>query len=125
LREILNMKITRLLLIIYCFSFLFYSCTAGENRLCINPYGHEITAIRSDHIIIHWDPWRNADSYSIEYGLEDFELGTGTRRLTVDPALRIDELQPNTYYEYYLRSNCSVGDLPEYNGPNGFLTLEE
>jgi len=119
------MKITRLLLIIYSFTFLFFSCNGDDDLTCINPKGLEISDIRSDGITIRWKLWRNADSYTIEYGLLDYEFGTGTRRITVDPFLFINNLQPNTRYEFYLMSNCSVGDAPEFNGPNSFLTLEE
>ncbi len=119
------MKITRLLLIIYCITLLFSSCNSDDDLTCINPKGLKISDIRSDGITIRWRLWRNADSYTIEYGLLDFEFGTGTRRLTVDPVLFIHGLQPNTRYEFYLRSNCSVGDAQEFNGPNSFLTLEE
>lgn len=63
-----------------------------------------------------------AEAWHIEYGVQDFEQGTGILVELTDTFYTIPDLIPETTYEYYVRDSCDVGDLSVWNGPITFTT---
>jgi len=114
------MKIFKMLFltIVLTVSCLMMSCSSEEKGICQNPKGVSSYMERTTDVTIFWNPWRNADNYTIEYGLFGFSLGTGTRIVVQGRDKKITGLQPDTQYHFFIRSNCSVGDEVEFNGPN-------
>ncbi|MCB0640143.1 MAG: T9SS type A sorting domain-containing protein, partial [Phaeodactylibacter sp.] len=70
--------------------------------------------------------WAAADSsgtYTLEYGPLGFILGTGVATPTSETELTVNGLSENTYYDAYLRYDCSNGDKAKTLGPITFKTL--
>ena len=65
---------------------------------------------------LRWQGWGYPDHWEVEYGPRGFELGTGTMVETNETSFAIYELeqqgvlQPNTWYDFYVRSVCH-GDV--------------
>ncbi len=51
----------------------------------------------------------NVRNYEIEYGLEGFSIGSGTVITTdsFDTSFNVNNLDPSTTYDFYVRANCS------------------
>ncbi|WP_010180205.1 fibronectin type III domain-containing protein [Aquimarina agarilytica] len=59
---------------------------------------------------LNWTETPNSnDSYSIEYGLEGFERGTGTILNTNENFIILDNLTKSTSYQAYITTECAKG----------------
>ena len=58
---------------------------------------------------IMWSDTTNSSSWTIEYGVSGFVLGTGTIDNAYDTSYTITGLSPNTNYDVYVTPNCSSG----------------
>jgi hypothetical protein len=56
------------------------------------------------------------ESYDIEYGLQGFTLGSGTKISTsyLDTSLSVGNIQPLTNYDFYIRAVCYGNDPGSY-----------
>ena len=69
--------------------------------------------------VIRWSyPYSAANGYEVEYGPENFVIGTGTTITTVDTFITIAGLTASTGYDFYVRPLCSSTDV----GPWSFIT---
>lgn len=61
--------------------------------------------------------WAENDetAWVVEYGPSGFELGTGTELPTSESTFRIEDLEPATTYEIYVRANCGSEGFSEYS----------
>lgn len=72
-------------------------------------------------IELQWQGGSQPDHWEVEYGLQGFELGSGTLIETNATSLAIYELeeqgvlQPNTWYDFYVRSACEDGVYGEWD----------
>jgi hypothetical protein len=58
----------------------------------------------------------NPESYDIEYGLQGFTLGSGTKISTsyLDTSFSVTNIQPLTNYDFYIRAVCYGNDPSPY-----------
>ena len=86
---------------------------------CASVRWMEIVNVAYDHfpqLALHWVGGSQPDHWEVEYGLQGFELGSGTLVETNETSFAIYELeeqgvlQPNTWYDFYVRSVCE-GDV--------------
>ena len=77
-----------------------YSCVAA------NPHVVDITDHSATLIYQHFGATPDSLQYTIEYGPAGFALGTGTLLHTADTSVSITGLQPNTTYDFYVRTSC-------------------
>ena len=96
-------------------SVIFISCPEPE----------DITAkITATTATVQWKEVRIAENWEIQYGQEGFALGTGTSVYpTENTTYEITGLSPNTSYDLYVRSLCSVGDTSVWSKKLSFTTL--
>lgn len=65
------------------------------------------------YLALTWDS-TGAVSYEVQYGVEGFELGTGTSITTLNNSISIPGLNNLTSYDVYVRQVCAVGDTSEW-----------
>ena len=56
---------------------------------------------------LSWNYDSNPDHWEAEYGLQGFMHGNGNSLTTVNNSIILSELQPDTYYDVYVRSVCN------------------
>ena len=56
---------------------------------------------------LSWTYNETPDHWEAEYGLQGFTQGNGTTTTTANNSLILSELQPDTYYDVYVRSVCN------------------
>jgi len=69
-----------------------------------------------------WDSVGTA--YNVQYGVQGFTLGTGDSVSTTTDTVTITGLTQNTFYHYYVRTDCSssAAGKSSWNGPFTFRT---
>lgn len=93
------------------------SCVAPDRRrVSID----DVRAFRAD---VSWQPAAPGSRYVVEFGLAGFIQGTGEKVETSDNAVRIQNLQEKTRYDFYLFAVCEAGDTSVIQGPFNFETL--
>jgi Fibronectin type III domain/Secretion system C-terminal sorting domain len=88
---------------------------------CITPIDAE-TITYATEASINWTSLGNATSWDIEYGLEDFTLGTGTLVNTTSKPFLLEGLESDTVYDFYIRSNCGGSETSDWSYSNEFTT---
>ena len=79
------------------------------------------TASSATDINLSWTG--TGTSYSIEYGLTGFTLGTGTTLTTTNLTQALSSLTANTTYDIYIKQICSSGPSGGFYGPVKVKTL--
>lgn len=60
--------------------------------------------------VVRWSPSANAETYRVEYGLRDFVRGEAIGSYTTDATmLRIEGLEPDQRYDFYVATVCDDG----------------
>ena len=93
-----------------------------ESPNCITPIDVEVVTYATE-ASIDWLSLGNAESWDIEYGVEGFTLGSGTLVNTASKPYVLQELDPNTVYDIYIRSHCAGGDISDWSFVSAFTTL--
>ena len=75
-----------------------------------------------------WDDMNNNGStdsatYTIEYGLTGFAQGTGTDATSSITTVTLNNLLPNTTYDYYIQTICSTNNPSLFSEVKSFTTL--
>lgn len=97
---------------------------------CIGPEDPKVTKVDSGSVSFEWEDKINTNwEYFIQPAGGALPVGSGslakTKNVTTGKTSGTGgvNLLPNTEYEYYLRSSCSVGKNSEWIGPFKFKTL--
>ena len=90
---------------------------------CPAPTGLTISGILATSADVYWAPGATETEWELEYGLENFTLGTGTN-VTVNgtASYQLQNLQPNTKYDVYVRAVCAATDMSEWTAKESFRT---
>ncbi len=83
---------------------------------CEIPTNVEVFNVSSNSVTLNWNA-KGQEVWEIEYGLENFELGTGTVLFTETIPSTIENLSASTRYDIYIRANCGPNGRSEYVGP--------
>ena len=90
---------------------------------CIEPSNLVLNSVTGSSVTIGWTNNSTATSWQIEYGVQGFTLGSGTQVITTTNPFTITNLLPNTNYQFYVRSVCSITDNSSWTGPLAAKTL--
>lgn len=109
----------------------FNFATLNMNPLCNDPENLQERSIPnatgSDFVNLRWFNSDN-DGSELQYGLEGFEIGTGTIQVEGDNIDQgfglVENLNPNTAYDFYVRNNCEEFGFSFWVGPLTVSTLE-
>ncbi len=95
------------------------------NVTCNTPANIAVSDITSSSVLISWDENTNAESYIVEYGEEGFAVGAGTIVTSNTNSVELENLNPNTAYDFYLKSNCGDAITSDNSTVGHFTTLED
>ncbi len=90
---------------------------------CTSPLNITDSTTGSDSAILKWTPLGGELYWKIEYGLTGFTLGTGSFVYANVPYKDMQNLQPNTTYDFYIQAFCSSTDSSAFS-PVFSLTTE-
>ena len=85
------------------------SATCAEAPVCPRTGPVRVTSLSSTNATIAWEDPNWSYAYEIEYGVGDFEIGSGTFVNWADLEYNITGLQPNTEYTAHVRIECPQG----------------
>lgn len=99
--------------------FLIDNITVDELPTCFLPSNLEVVDTTSDLVSLIWNDNNSSNLWDIEYGIDGFILGEGIQVEVVGaPNADINNLEPNTEYEFYVRANCDGNtDISSWFGP--------
>ena len=80
---------------------------------CPAPFNFAASNITSTTADLSWTSLVAASSYTLEYGISGFSLGTGTQEIANDTTIQLTELSSNTLYDVYIYSDCGSGELSD------------
>lgn len=90
---------------------------------CERPFSQKFLKINNNSVVLSWTG--SGTDYIIEYGEDDFELGTGIiENVNGASSISISNLKQSTVYQFYVKNNC--GSSTSINrGPLPFYTQFE
>ncbi|MGH1336471.1 MAG: T9SS type A sorting domain-containing protein [Aureispira sp.] len=90
------------------------TCPKPSNLVVTNP-----TVSTAD---LAWVENGTATNWQIQYGPQNFSLGSGTITSTTTNPSTVTGLNPSSTYSVYVRSVCGPGDTSQWVGPVSFAT---
>ena len=86
---------------------------------CELPMSFSRTVLSNNEVEITWSDPQPDLTIEIEYGLSGFDQGSGSIVETTDSGSYIlNNLQPSTDYNFYVRANCANGNtVSQWDGP--------
>ena len=95
--------------------------TVQETPTCLPPSGLAATPFITS-ANLSWTENNSATSWTVEYGVPGFTLGTGTQVTAGSNPFTLTGLTASIDYEYYVQSDCGGSDLSTFSGPVAFST---
>ena len=84
---------------------------------CNTPFKFAVcTLINGSTVQIDWDK-NSGEAWEIQYGLDGFEIGTGTILDFTPESTSISGLKPTIDYDFYIRTKCGEGNFSAWFGP--------
>ena len=107
------------------FVSIVFSCNNDDD---IIPVCDIVTNISSNSItnnsaIITWETISTSATYTIEYGISGFTLGSGTTVSESDTDAELNNLESNTTYDVYIQTVCDTNNLSMQTDVYSFTTL--
>jgi hypothetical protein len=96
--------------------------TVGLIPTCEAPTALTATSITSTGATLGWTAGGTETLWNVEYGVTGFTQGTGTTVTGVANPYAISGLNPNTTYQFYVKSDCGGTGLSSWAGPFSFTT---
>ncbi len=101
-----------------------YTLMVVDQPTCMPVSNLVVTALAHDSATVSWTPYGAETEWEVVYGAAGFDpLTAGTTiPVTVTPSAIIDNLDPNTSYDFYVKAICSPTDESFLAGPGSFTT---
>jgi len=115
-------KITTLLMI----ALLVFSCNNDDDVLipvCDTATNVSSNSITNNSATITWETSSTSATYTLEYGVSGFILGSGTTVSESDTAAELIGLEANTTYDVYIQTVCDPNNLSTQTDVYSFTTL--
>ena len=91
-----------------------------SDNTCNEPLNVKLASIGANNAIAEWESQITNQNVSVEYGPEGFLPGSGTIVSTIINSAAMENLIPQTDYEFYVTSACTSGAVVQ--GPFKFKT---
>ena len=113
----------RLLLAVFIATFM-VSCLNDDEVIpvCDTPVQISSANITNTSIELTWTNNNEVKDVIVEYGPAGFQLGSGTKLNTAENTLAINNLQPNTNYDFYVTAICSADNISVVTETVSFAT---
>ena len=92
---------------------------------CPGPINFNILSSDLTSADFNWTETGVATEWLLEYGAPGFSLGSGTELTSLTQPQNVGGLNPDSFYEIYVRSVCGPGDTSAYTGPIIFNTYNQ
>ncbi len=93
-----------------------------EAPSCFAPINVQVTATTVDGATIDFTNGNTSTNTNFEYGAPGFTQGTGTTLAQTSIPFTVTGLMSATTYDFYLQSDCGMGDVTAWVGPFSFTT---
>ena len=93
-----------------------------EGSSCQTPINIVLSNIQSNSVTISWTDISTSGNWIIEYGPAGFQQDSGTTIIINTNPFVLNGLLPNTSYDFYLSSVCTVGDTSLWTDDISFTT---
>ncbi|VAV82861.1 hypothetical protein MNBD_BACTEROID02-1187, partial [hydrothermal vent metagenome] len=102
----------------------FVSCVNDDDTiaLCETPSEISTTNVTNNSATLNWTNTNDVKDVTIEYGVSGFQIGTGTLVTASGSSITINNLLPETTYQYYILANCSADNVSMLSVVNEFNT---
>lgn len=122
-KEKASHMLKKICLLIFTLTFLF-NCTSDDDLIAACDQGINVSSssVTDNSAILSWDSESTTALYTLEYGITGFSLGSGTLISTSDTNIDLISLNPNTIYDMYLQTICSVSNISMYTNVYSFTT---
>lgn len=91
---------------------------------CSSPENFRATNIETNLIEVVWEDSASNTSWTVEYGLAGFSLGSGISTDVISKQFIAESLETGTKYDFYIKGNCS-SDSGLYLGPYSLSTISD
>jgi len=111
-----------------CLLFLFvsiiFSCNNDDDIIpvCDTVTNISSNAITNNSATITWETTSTSATYTLEYGVSGFALGSGTTISESDTDAQLINLQANTTYDVYIQTVCSSSNISLHTDVYSFTT---
>ncbi|MCX7954305.1 MAG: fibronectin type III domain-containing protein [Bacteroidales bacterium] len=87
---------------------------------CARPQDLGVASVTPTSAEVYWNPVGPESQWQVQYGLQGFQLGSGTTFTTNEYPVLITGLQGGYNYSFYVRAICGPGDTSFWAGPFTF-----
>ncbi|WP_264521790.1 fibronectin type III domain-containing protein [Flavobacterium sp. N1994] len=84
---------------------------------CATPTSLLASPFNNNTVTLSWIPGNEETSWTIEYGIVGFVLGSGTSVTTSNTTIIITGLNSNNSYDFYVKAKCSATSSSNWVGP--------
>jgi hypothetical protein len=96
------------------------------SEACPAPFRLSVEALNDISAQLVWEPFGSATLWDIEWGLEGFQPGEGNYVEGIAQTfLDLSDLQPETTYQFYVRSRCDSDQTGSWSLPYTFKTYRD
>ena len=105
------------------YSFIMFDDLYYKNRpTCLEPINIDFFTVSDTNVILDWENYGNGTSFEVEYGPQGFLIGSGSLATTNENTITINDLNPESTYDFYVRTICNGNDTSEWIGPKQATT---
>lgn len=107
---------------------LLVSCQKDDETVvpqCNEPINLSVNNVTFNSAVLSWENSNSSQpqQYKVEYGISGFVLGSGTISTVSSSTLNINNLLPNTTYDFYVQAICSTNNTSISSDVETFTTL--
>ena len=105
-------------------TLLVFSCDNDDDLspVCAEATNMSSNSITHNSATITWETANTTSEHSLEYGISGFALSNGTSVSVSNTNTELTNLQANTSYDVYIKTNCGTGNNSNYTDAFSFTT---
>ncbi|WP_178985786.1 fibronectin type III domain-containing protein [Winogradskyella helgolandensis] len=111
---------------LFLFMSIIFSCNNDDEDMvpvCDTVTNISSNSITDNSVTISWETANTSATYTVEYGISGFSLGSGITIPTTDTNIQITGLLAHTTYDIYIQTICSTNNTSLYTNIFSVTTL--